>query len=570
MKVVASPSKTCALVVGIEHYSRANWPGLNGPALDACRFVNWLRRREVNVPADRIALFLSPLPANKGVTPDDSEVRVRDATHEAIRKYITEELAALRDADLLFVFWGGHGLSDGEDQRYLMYGDSSPTSPDAFYVQSFLQAMRSDLYAGIRNQIVIVDACASFTEFAGLPAKLPKIEFSKGKKPQTPKGQFVLYASQLGQPAANLDRAQSGALSREVLQDLEERLMFPPAMEEITKRVSQRFKELDARGLLHQVPTSFATFDWDGNEAQPFRAGKTVGGESQAWLIPKLYDRDPHETKLGLLLNATLDGPLPVHFCLVYGTEFEQHASFVHRVVARRVRSAVTLRSEKWRGACKEVFAKPTEDLGTMDEVRAVFLDTVALSLDLHAPPATGWELLKKANLLQFAAVTFAHLIQVRQLPGAHADLIKWYIDDFWAPPADAATQYPKVVVFVMVELDDKLTRRRLDRPMSWFKNPRAAFAERLQRLANDRASRQVLPELEPLDLVHVKNWFLEYAKEPGGLEDADCRNAAIDLFNRADRRVGSKDIRRTDTIEKLLADKYRELIKTERIHDEH
>src|SRR6185295_16900928 len=66
---VTAPERTFALVVGIERYAMKECRDLDGPAPDACRFVDWLRRHEV--PAANIRLFLSPLEANRAIRPSD-------------------------------------------------------------------------------------------------------------------------------------------------------------------------------------------------------------------------------------------------------------------------------------------------------------------------------------------------------------------------------------------------------------------------------------------------------------------------------------------------------------------
>jgi hypothetical protein len=58
-----NPAQSHAVVVGIEKYDIGDAWNLNGPALDAVRFVRWLRTR--GVPAENIDLFASPLAENK-------------------------------------------------------------------------------------------------------------------------------------------------------------------------------------------------------------------------------------------------------------------------------------------------------------------------------------------------------------------------------------------------------------------------------------------------------------------------------------------------------------------------
>ena len=63
MSLQASPEHTHAVVVGIEKYETGKDWDLNGPAVDASRFVVWLRNS--GVPAVNIHLFIEPLADNK-------------------------------------------------------------------------------------------------------------------------------------------------------------------------------------------------------------------------------------------------------------------------------------------------------------------------------------------------------------------------------------------------------------------------------------------------------------------------------------------------------------------------
>jgi hypothetical protein len=562
--MTVSAARTYALVVGIEQYATESWPGLNGPVHDACRFVDWLRSPAVNVPAENISLFLSPLGANAGVRPQDPTVAHRPARSALIREEITEKIATLDDADLLFVFWGGHGLGDGENKRHLLFADASPNAPWCFDVESFLHALQSDLYSGIRERVIIIDACATFKEFVDMPATIPKLEFPRGE-PRTPEHQLVLYASQQGRLAANLDREQTGLLSKQVLAEISAQ-PFPPDFHEVAARVAARFKEFDAAGLVQQVPIVFSITDPTGNR-RDFHRGTVGVPEAQEWLVPKLYDRDPHESDFVERFEASLSSDAAVHCCLLFGHEYEQHASFAARVIERRVRAAVTRRFEKGRGPCRAVPETIIEERdgvqGAIQEIRQRLGDATGLSM----VPKTGWELIVEAGYQRFPVVTFTHLIQVRSSRSSQFDGLRWYLDEFWKPSKDATSPLPKVVLFLLIELAESVTRRSLGNPRSWLADPRESLVRQIRELATTVGG-HVLPELTHLSLMDVQNWFLRHAKGRHGLcEDYECRVAAEELFDKADRRKIDNEIRRTDSIEGLLASKFRELIATERVH---
>jgi hypothetical protein len=79
-----------AVVIGIECYG-TGWH-LDGPASDACRFVDWLISQ--GVPPERIAMFVSPLPDNAHLVQQQETrgVTVAYADHETITRHLIRDL----------------------------------------------------------------------------------------------------------------------------------------------------------------------------------------------------------------------------------------------------------------------------------------------------------------------------------------------------------------------------------------------------------------------------------------------------------------------------------------------
>jgi hypothetical protein len=134
------------VVVGIEHYELES-ADLNGPSSDAVHFVAWLRHN--GVPADHIFLFLSPL-ARNAVELDaklgSAEVGVvrKPADGEEIERCLRGlENKQRYGGDLLYLFWGGHGIAD-DHGRYLFYADTTEnTLENHFDVASWLGRLAS-------------------------------------------------------------------------------------------------------------------------------------------------------------------------------------------------------------------------------------------------------------------------------------------------------------------------------------------------------------------------------------------------------------------------------------------
>ena len=105
MTIQADPLKTYALVVGIEAYDLGDKADLDGPAHDAVRFMQWLKK--YHVPNENIISFLSPLESNASLL-DEIGIPTKPATRDVITAGIDQLSQAT--GDLLFIFWGGHAI----------------------------------------------------------------------------------------------------------------------------------------------------------------------------------------------------------------------------------------------------------------------------------------------------------------------------------------------------------------------------------------------------------------------------------------------------------------------------
>jgi hypothetical protein len=253
-----TPDRTYAVVVGIEHYELES-ADLNGPSSDAVHFVAWLRHN--GVPADHIFLFLSPLARNAAELDaklGSAEVGVarKPADGEEIERCLRGlENKQRYDGDLLYLFWGGHGIAD-DHGRYLFYADTTEnTLEHHFDVASWLGRLAS--YAHLSHQIGYIDACANFK---------PTWRLGKRELPsrQRHAKQSVFFAAAIGQRAANLEVLSTGKFSqslREALAEVEtNHREWPPSPRRVIEVLQKRFR--DDRT---QKPVFYDAGDFDGH-----------------------------------------------------------------------------------------------------------------------------------------------------------------------------------------------------------------------------------------------------------------------------------------------------------------
>jgi hypothetical protein len=297
----ADPEKTFAVVVGIEKY---DIPGadLDGPVRDACRFVRWLR--DFKVAARNIHLFASPLATNAAELAE-LEVPWQPARRESIYECFTRALPGAA-GDLLFLFWGGHGLLTAGERR-LIYADATEVATLNLDLNSLLNSLHGDLFTGLPRQVAIIDACANHVEHLQDPEVFPSKRFAPGCE------QLVLYGARPGEVAKNDNVRRSGVFASAVLDELESQSprAFPPNFSALAERVNGRFEKLRKEGRTDQSPAFYWRQDWSGNSRQVGKIPAVVTvrargvppmpsleDEIRAVLRPLMSHRDSRRAKL--------------------------------------------------------------------------------------------------------------------------------------------------------------------------------------------------------------------------------------------------------------------------------
>jgi hypothetical protein len=257
------PRSTFAIVVGIEKYEAGEGSNLPGPAHDALYFTKWLIARRV--PAQNILVFVSPL---EEVT-FPSRVVVHEATRHRIDETVRNTLRG-RQEELLFFFWGGHGVIQADLTHRLFYADATNDDKKNLPLMDLLLALRSTYFKNAApRQIVMVDACAAFAQRQGWAYSLPTDTLPKGK-PVSGREQFVLFATKPGEAALNLNDEKTGLFSRELLRLLTGDTGWPPDFKKITsdtqwppdfkkiiEQLDGRFKKLYDDNQANQTPSYY-------------------------------------------------------------------------------------------------------------------------------------------------------------------------------------------------------------------------------------------------------------------------------------------------------------------------
>src|SRR5262245_12750655 len=247
------PQKTHAIVVGVETYDVGPGWNLDGPANDACRFVKWIRGN--GVPAEQIELFVSPLPENQSLL-DQLDVASQPASHAAITKAVTDSLSQ-RSGDLLFFFWGGHGVVDAKNSRRLFCADATEANPRHISLNNLLTTWRTDAIGHFPRQIGFIDACQNYLEYNRIASTMPADDLPSGT-PVPGVEQYFLLAASVGELAANLTGEKTGAFSKALMEEMEKTsATWPAEMTDLSRRLMERFTMLRDAGQTEQTPAHF-------------------------------------------------------------------------------------------------------------------------------------------------------------------------------------------------------------------------------------------------------------------------------------------------------------------------
>ncbi|MDN0197447.1 caspase family protein [Streptomyces sp. S.PNR 29] len=241
------PARVHALIVGIEAYDAGPAWDLPGPARDAVAFHRLLR--SAGVPEDRLRLHLAPLPP---FTPD---VPYAPADRTTLRRVLVSDLPS-GQGDVLWVWWGGHGVLDRSGRLRLFCADATTADKAGIDLDSALERYAGDAVPSFTEQLWIVDACETFEEALGFREPLPPDALPVGRRTLTHR-QTVLRSAGRGRAAVNDPVRGTGLFSDVLLGLLADRaavLPAPPDPEELFPAVRSRIAALREAGRTLQYP----------------------------------------------------------------------------------------------------------------------------------------------------------------------------------------------------------------------------------------------------------------------------------------------------------------------------
>ncbi|MGE7387212.1 SAV_2336 N-terminal domain-related protein [Streptomyces sp. NPDC004126] len=245
--VVASPSRsrTYAVVVGVETYTAGNDDfDLDGPAQGVRGITDWLLAQ--GVPPDNVTALVSPLERNREVT-EGMGVPTREATAENVMNALFQETAARTDAELLLIFWSGHGFTGPDDLPCLLTTDD--TVGRGISVSGLLRRFRLPEVSTCGRQLWFIDVGVTLRR-PGTEEESPEplVPHAPHGRPGPGSGQNLYMARVPEREQGELPR-EGGVLLRELPELFREVTPWDEALPSaLGERLRERFAELGYLG----------------------------------------------------------------------------------------------------------------------------------------------------------------------------------------------------------------------------------------------------------------------------------------------------------------------------------
>ena len=220
-----SPDHTYAFLIGAEVALPGMHPipsvrdleEINGPSHDVKRFALWLKHN--HVPPKNIKVFISPLEKNKYIRKmlKDEDIIVEEANHNIICDALINPKKGWggdSSPNLLYFYWGAHGcVSEGE--RLLFFGDTANSNQLNLSVKSLLWDLKTYGLYNLDYQIFIFDVCGDKLNRRINEDRLSI--YDRQRDTDKTSKQFVLFASSMGQSAANPGELQGSLFFNKVM-----------------------------------------------------------------------------------------------------------------------------------------------------------------------------------------------------------------------------------------------------------------------------------------------------------------------------------------------------------------
>lgn len=249
-----APTNVFALVVGVAAHPRDAFPPLPNASADAARVFELLKRG--SVPPENIQYFST----------GHADVAHGQPESASVWKSVLDDLAN-KDAELLVIYWSGHGFWQGQRDRRVIFSDTTRRNLLNLDVNGLVQYLRSsDCRAA--QAIVIVDACAEFFR-GGHYRSLPDHAFPDATTRTEASGRvkpvFVLFSSGLGQLSYAVEPTHPEHPTSRFCHEFCSVLPTEESLSQSIDTVATKLRDKFSAEYDGQMPLFWAE-DWDGRD----------------------------------------------------------------------------------------------------------------------------------------------------------------------------------------------------------------------------------------------------------------------------------------------------------------
>lgn len=226
MKKLLILCMTCDLFTALAHTQQRNYAVIVGIA-GYPNFAEADRLKYADIDAKRFYDFIVSPQGGGFPSSNVHMIRNGEATHDRIAKEI-EWMGQHSPIDRAYIFFAGHGVTDGRGLAYFMPWDGDPVFPSAagFRTDRFLEDVKDEITA--ETLVVFIDACHAASAFSSgrrgpenIATTILENWHSEFKSPQQEEVRMAFLAAASNESALEDDEFRGGLFTYYLIMGLE-------------------------------------------------------------------------------------------------------------------------------------------------------------------------------------------------------------------------------------------------------------------------------------------------------------------------------------------------------------
>ncbi|MDM8535876.1 hypothetical protein QUF70_03910 [Desulfobacterales bacterium HSG17] len=258
------------------------------------------------------------------------------------------------------------------------------------------------------------------------------------------------------------------------------------------------------------------------------------------WLVTRMCNREDHDHRFKeFFIEKSNDEKCRDHpqFYIIQGNEGQCHNSLVERLLHTHIKNFVR---QEWKE--KTILPKPYRVSWFKDKELEKHKNRLKHEVFSAVNPRyMGADysinaLCSMPGIKEYNLVLIVHYIQASEWESYSADLLKWYMQDFWSRH-ECKENMPRFLIFFNIEYPVPSPGcsllKRLLKKENRVKNRVIKDVETVYNAVKDSCNCLLLEEIDSVSKEDVKNWFFKYTE----LGDSILHENLKDLFKDSEHK---------------------------------